>query len=76
MARLNLKALELSHAIWGLFWSILIQNWKKPQKNTHIVNQIKGEGGGGGGWGRLLRPLWIRHCWGYRRSEIKLIRYL
>ena len=48
----------LSHAIWALFLSILIKkkwDWKKHSRS-------KLWGGGGGGEGRLLHPLWIRNC--------------
>ena len=49
---------SLSHAIWALFLSILIQNGTK-----NIVNQILGGGGCGACCAPPPPPLWISHCW-------------
>ena len=47
----------LSHAIWALFWRILIQNGTQKQK------QSWSKWGGGGGGVHLLCPAWISHCY-------------
>ena len=40
----------LSRAIWGLLWSILIQNWKEKKTLSITIN-------GGGGGGPVAPPL-------------------
>ena len=51
----------LSHAIWGLFWTILIQNYKNENLNKYNKNR---------GGARLLRPLGFGSATALNQSKL------